>query len=431
MLKKGSKFWLLLLFVTQFKAESAKAKENLKKTHKQHSQIFAWKDKGIEISSNIPLMGKQMGVVETVGTKTLGYKFENGIKVFHITAQPIEQWIVKEKDFNQKHIKVIEKITGAHKMKVKQKLRAWGYNGQTPGPTIEVNEGDTIRVIFKNELPEPTSIHWHGIELPYAQDGSNDADPVMPGQTHIYELTLYQSGTTFYHSGYNIARQEMYGLVGFLIIHPKDGYENKIDKDVAIMLQEWAIKPGNIYPNLVSDIGEFNWFTFNGHSAPSIPIINVKQGERVRLRFGTMMMDSHPIHIHGYRWAVVGNEGGPIPKSAIVLGTTINVPVGTTRDVEFVAWNPGLWPLHCHKMHHVMNAHAQVPMGIMSHGGMFTFINVIPNNSNEHWKHYTEKKAKNLKVDAYGFTEKEKKYSNMLFEDQEPLKQKTHLHEKN
>jgi len=163
------------------------------------------------------------------------------------------------------------------------------------------------------------------------------------------------------------------------------------------------------------------------HSAPSIPIIEVKQGERVRLRFGTMMMDSHPIHIHGYRWEVVGTEGGPIQQSARVLGTTINVPVGTTRDVEFVAWNPGLWPLHCHKMHHVMSAHAQVPMGIMAHGGMFTFINVIPLDPKKPWKHYSEEQPTNAAIDAYGFPKKKRSRSHTM---QESVNKETHVHEK-
>ena len=125
---------------------------------------------------------------------------------------------------------------------------------------------------------------------------------------------------------------------------------------------------------------DFNWFLFNGHAAPTIPMITVNQGERVRLRFANTIMDSHPIHLHGYRWEEVGTEGGPIPLSARRKGSTINVPPGTTRDVEFVANNPGLWRLHCHKLHHITNAHTDVPMGIMAHGGMFTIVNVIPKN---------------------------------------------------
>lgn len=275
---------------------------------------YAWADKKIKISPLPPLMGKQMGVVETIGIKPLGYKMEGKVKVFQLIAQPVDQWITDGKIQHKDLLYSMKNTLGVHAMNIKQRLRAWGYNGSTPGPTIEVTEGDKVRIIVKNELPEPTTIHWHGIELPFAQDGSSDANPILPGKTHIYEFTPYQSGTYFYHSGFNIAKQEMYGLAGLLVIHPKNGYGHKIDRDIAILLQEWAILPGNVDPNLVTM--NFNWFTFNGHSAPSIPIINIKQGERVRIRLGTMMMDSHPIHIHGYTWTVVGTEGGPIKKSA-------------------------------------------------------------------------------------------------------------------
>jgi len=143
--------------------------------------------------------------------------------------------------------------------------------------------------------------------------------------------------------------------------------------------------PGNEYPNLISN--SFNWFAFNGKSAPSIPKITVKQGERVRLRFANTIMDPHPIHMHGYVWEEVGTEGGPIQPSARIKGSTIQVPSGTTRDVEFVAWNPGLWRIHCHMLHHVINAHTDIPMGIMPHQGMFTIVHVIPKDPKAPWRH--------------------------------------------
>lgn len=385
-----------------------KKQRRMSKKHKmgRMGPKHAWKDPKIKLSPPPPLMGKQMGVVETPGVPPLGYELDGNVKVFKLIAQPVEQWITDGKSSHKDLIPAMQHIAGAHVMNLKQKVRGWGYNGNIPGPTIEITEGDTIRVIVKNELPEPTTIHWHGIDLPFAQDGSSDANPIMPGTTHTYEFTTYQSGTYFYHSGFNISKQEMYGLVGFLVIHPKK-QEEKIDKDIAIMLQEWALLPGNIYPNLMTT--DFNWFTFNGHSAPSIPILNVKQDQKVRIRLGNMVMDSHPIHVHGLRWMVTGTEGGPIQKTAQWPGSTVNVPVGGSRDVEFVAWNPGAWPFHCHKMHHVMNAHAEVPMGIMPHGGMFTFLNIIPKDPQAPWKHPSQKEPSNLNVDAFGFPKDKQK----------------------
>lgn len=370
-----------------------------------HAPKYPWKDPDIKLSPQPALMGKQMGVVETPGIPPLGYEVVDNVKVFNLIAQPVEQWITDGKATHKGLVPAMQRIYGVHHTNVQQKLRAWGYNGHTPGPTIEITEGEKVRIIFKNELPEPTTVHWHGIELPFAQDGSADADPVMPGKTHVYEFTPYQSGTYFYHSGFNISKQEMYGLVGLLVIHPKDGYEEKVDRDIAILLQEWALLPGNVYPNLLTT--DFNWFTFNGHSAPSIPILNIKQDERVRIRLGNMVMDSHPIHIHGFVWTVVGTEGGPIQKTAQWKATTIDIPAGATRDVEFLAFNPGSWPFHCHKMHHVMNAHAEVPMGIMSHGGMFTFVNVIPKDLNKPWQHPSQTKPDNSDYDAFGYLKKD------------------------
>lgn len=378
-----------------------------------HAPLYAWKDPSMKLSPPPALTGKQMGVVETIGIPPLGYELDGKIKVFRLIAQPVEQWITDGTSSHNKLLASMRHILGVHHMKVRQKLRAWGYNGATPGPTIEITEGDTIRVIVKNELPEPTTIHWHGIEVPFAQDGSSDAAPILPGKTHTYEFTAYQSGTYFYHSGFNITKQEMFGLVGLFIIHPKT-YLQKIDRHIGILMQEWAVLPGNMYPNVLTT--EFNWFTFNGRSAPSIPIINVKQGERLRIHFGTMMMDSHPIHIHGHTWTVVGTEGGPIKKSAQWKGSTINVPPGTTREVEFAAWNPGSWPFHCHKMHHVMSAHAQVPMGIMPHGGMFTFVNVIARDPSMPWRHPGQKQVSSTLIDAYGISKDAKKATSRLSE---------------
>lgn len=155
------------------------------------------------------------------------------------------------------------------------------------------------------------------------------------------------------------------------------------------MLQEWTFTPGNPNPNIASM--DFNWFTFNGKAAPSIPAMVVKQNERVRIRIGNLSMQSHPIHIHGYTWKVVGTEGGPVPEAAQWPGATINVPPGTTRDVEFVAWNPGVWRFHCHRLHHIMNAMAEMPMGIGAHGGMFTFVQVIPSDPKAKWKHVSQR----------------------------------------
>ena len=349
-------------------------------------RAVVWADPSIVLSPPPPLMGRQMGQVVAPGVPPLGYEMDGDVKVFRIVAQPVKIFLNDGRPKDYEIVRSINRYTGAMVHPINQPVRAWGYNGTSPGPTIEVTEGDRIRIILKKELPEPTSIHWHSIELPNEMDGAagQTEQPTMPGETRVYEFTLYQSGTFMYHTGFNVMKQDSLGLGGFLVVHPKKP-KHKIDKDFTIMLQAWALLPGNENPNLVTM--DFNWFTFNGRAAPDIPVLTIKQGERVRIRIANLSMDSHPIHIHGYAWKVVGTEGGPIPEGAQWSGTTINVAPGTTRDVEFVAWNPGVWRFHCHKLHHLVNAHADVPMGVMSHGGMFTLIHVIPNDPGAAWKH--------------------------------------------
>ena len=342
-----------------------------------------------------PLMNQQMGSVQTVNVPPLGYELDGNVKVFTLIAQPLTHVFTDGKPMDQSTIPVMNRFTGTsgHMMSHPPQVGlVWGYNGSVPGPTIEVTEGDRIRVILKNELPEPTSIHWHGLELPNSQDGAGGVTeaPTPPGGTHVYEFTLYQNGTFMYHTGFNVMKQDALGLGGLMVVHPKDETATP-DKEFAIMLQEWTFAPGNRNPNISSM--DFNWFTFNGKAAPSIDSLTIQQGELVRIRFGNLSMQSHPIHIHGYSWRVVGTEGGPIPDLAQWQGATINVPPGTTRDVEFIAWNPGVWRMHCHKLHHVMNAMADAPMGVMSHGGMFTLVRVIPQDPKAPWRHPSQRKG--------------------------------------
>ena len=330
-----------------------------------------------------PTMGKQMGIVDTLNVPPLGYTLDGDVKVFTLIAQPMHHVFTDGKPINQDIIPVMNRFMGMHMQQKPKSGIVWGYNGSMPGPTIELTEGDKVRVIFKNELPEPSSIHWHGIEVPNSQDGSGGVTepPTMPGQTHIYEFTVHQNGTFMYHTGFNVMKQDALGLAGLVVIHPKHE-KNKPDKEFGIMLQEWAFAPNNPNPNITSM--KFNWFTFNGKVAPSIAAMKVKQGEHVRIRLGNLSMQSHPIHIHGYTWMVTGTEGGAIKTSAQWPGATINVPPGTTRTVDFIAWNPGVWRFHCHKLHHIMNAMKETPQGIMGQpGGMFTLFEVLPDKKSK------------------------------------------------
>ncbi len=273
--------------------------------------------------------------VVTPNGSTLPFEMDGAVKVFHLVAEPVKR------EFAPGMI-----------------VNCWGYNGQTPGPTIEAVEGDRIRIFVTNKLSEATSVHWHGVILPNGMDGvAGVTQPhIQPGETYKYEFTLKQNGTQMYHPHSDEMTQMAMGMQGFFIIHPRKP-ERKIDRDFCIFLQEWFVEPGTATPNPIVML-DFNLFTFNSRVFPGTEPLVAKTGERVRVRFANLSMDSHPIHFHGHRWWVTATDGGPIPETAWWPETTVNVIPGTTRNVEFIADNPGDWAFHCHKNHHTMNAMA-------------------------------------------------------------------------
>ncbi len=238
-------------------------------------------------------------------------------------------------------------------------VRVWGYNGGSPGPTIEAVEGDSVRIFVTNRLPEHTTIHWHGLFVPNGMDGVGGLlqPHIQPGETYAYEFTLRQSGTFMYHPHADEMLQMALGMMGFFVVHPKSpppGVE-PADRDFCLFPHMWAIHPGTYRPDPAVML-DFDLFTLNGRAFPGTAPMVVRRDDRVRLRFANVSMTSHPMHIHGHRFWVVETDGGPVPRSAWVPETSVNVVAGQTRAVDFVADAPGDWPLHCHKTHHAMNA---------------------------------------------------------------------------
>ena len=260
----------------------------------------------------------------------LDFQMDNGVKVFHLVAEPVKQMIFPGKVIN-----------------------LWGYSGSAPGPTIQVNQGDRVRIVVDNHLPEPTSMHWHGFEVPFEMDGAPglSQEPIPPGGRYIYEFTLHQEGTYFYHS--HMAMQEMMGMIGAFIMHPQKVYQPRIDKDFVLILQEYAILPSNPTPNSMNM--EFNWLTFNGKAGPAATPLIIRQGDRVKIRLINLGMDHHPIHLHGQQFVVTGTEAGRQPQNTWFSQNTVLVAVAQARDIEFDAKYTGDWMIHCHLPHHMMN----------------------------------------------------------------------------
>jgi FtsP/CotA-like multicopper oxidase with cupredoxin domain len=286
-----------------------------------------------------PPTGRPYHPVVTLNGWTLPWRMNDGVKEFHLVAEPV----------------VREMAPGLT-------ARLWGYNGQSPGPTIEVVEGDRVRIFVTNRLPEHTSVHWHGQRLPNGMDGvSGLTQPSIPaGKTFVYEFTARRPGTFMYHPHADEMTQMAMGMMGFWVTHPRQQKHPQIDpvqRDYCILLNAYDIDPGSAVPR-VSTMLDFNLWSWNSRVFPGIAPLVARQGERVRVRVGNLTMTNHPIHIHGHEFTVTGTDGGPVPRSARWPEVSVDIAVGQMRQLEFIADEEGDWAFHCHKSHHTMG-----PMG--------------------------------------------------------------------
>jgi FtsP/CotA-like multicopper oxidase with cupredoxin domain len=283
-----------------------------------------------------PPTGRPYHPVVTLNGWTLPWRMRNGIKEFHLVAEPV----------------VRELAPG-------MKAHLWGYNGQSPGPTIEVVEGDRVRIFVTNRLPEHTSIHWHGQRLPNGMDGVAGLNqPAIPaGKTYVYEFAARRPGTFMYHPHADEMVQMAMGMMGFWVTHPKGRHPliDAVDRDFVFLLNAYDIEPGSYTPRIMTML-DFNLWSWNSRIFPGIDPLNVRLHDKVRIRIGNLTMTNHPIHLHGHEFQVTGTDGGPILKSARWPEVTTDIAVGQMRQIEFVAEEEGDWAIHCHKSHHTMNA---------------------------------------------------------------------------
>jgi manganese oxidase len=255
-------------------------------------------------------------------------------------------------------------------------VAAYAYNEQVPGPTIRVTAGERIRVKVTNDLPEATSVHWHGLILPNDQDGAAEVTqpPIAAGATYTYEFTVPESpGTFFYHTHSAGDRQQALGLYGAFIIDAPQaapGY----DQEYTIQLGEWRVTNGETMPAMEFEGMLPNFFTINGKAFPATETINAKVGERILVRFIGSGQFIHPMHIHGGPFQIVGTDGYPVPEGAQLTKDTVLVGPGERYDVVWEAREPGKWLIHCHIAHHITNDGAEVNGG----GGLTMVINVAP-----------------------------------------------------
>lgn len=237
---------------------------------------------------------------------------------------------------------------------------AYAFNEQVPGPRLQLTQGDRVRITVRNDLPEPTSVHWHGLDVPNEMDGPADItqDPIAVGGTFTYEFTINQAGTFFYHSHTAADRQQALGLYGALVVAPAQP-ESPVAADVVVQLGEWTVRDGYTFPAMPMEGLLPNFFTINGKSWPATDTVRVRVGDQVRLRFIGSGAFAHPMHIHGGPFQIVATDGNPVPAGAQLTKDAVNVSPGERYDVLWTARQPGRWLVHCHINHHLTNDGAE------------------------------------------------------------------------
>jgi FtsP/CotA-like multicopper oxidase with cupredoxin domain len=284
----------------------------------------------------MPATGRHYNPVVTLNGWTLPWRMKNGVKEFHLVAEPV--------------VREMAPGFSAH---------LWGYNGQSPGPTIEVVEGDRVRVFVTNKLPEHTSMHWHGQRLPNGMDGVTGLTQpgIAPGKTFVYEFVARRPGTFMYHPHADEMTQMAMGMMGMWVTHPKEKHPaiQEVDRDFCFLLSAYDVDPGSYTPKIMTML-DFNIWAWNSRVFPGIDPLVVRKNDRVRIRVGNLTMTNHPIHMHGHEFTVTGTDGGPTPPGSRWPEVTTDVAVGQMRQLEFLADEEGDWAFHCHKAHHTMNA---------------------------------------------------------------------------
>jgi FtsP/CotA-like multicopper oxidase with cupredoxin domain len=265
----------------------------------------------------VPPDGRPYDPVVTLNGWTLPWRMNAGVKEFHLVAEPV----------------VREMAPGF-------KAHLWGYNGQSPGPTIEVVEGDRVRIFVTNRLPEHTSIHWHGQRLPNGMDGVSGLTQksIRPGKTFVYEFVARRPGTFMYHPHADEMTQMAMGMMGFWITHPRARHPliERVDRDFVFLLNAYDIDPGSYTPKIMTML-DFNLWSWNSRVFPGIDPLVVRKNDKVRIRIGNLTMTNHPIHLHGHEFVVTGTDGGPTPQSTRWHEVTTDVAVGQMRQIEFLA----------------------------------------------------------------------------------------------
>jgi len=266
-----------------------------------------------------------------------------------------------------------------------KRIKAMAYNGRIPGPELRLKEGERVRIVLNNALPEPTTIHWHGVDVPNQMDGVPGVTqkPVQPGETFVYEFEVTPPGTRWYHTHFQEHKQLDLGLYAPLIIEPNKPDPFPFDREYTLVLAAWATGTGSALPStregtaggrggmggmMGGGMGRmmegmmgrggmggmmggghtpaYDTMTINGKAYPATQPLKARKGERVRLRLVNASADhTHVIRLAGHRLKVTHTDGNPLVQAVEVEA----VPIAPSEryDVQFVAERPGAWFFYC------------------------------------------------------------------------------------
>jgi FtsP/CotA-like multicopper oxidase with cupredoxin domain/plastocyanin len=248
-------------------------------------------------------------------------------------------------------------------------IDGWGYNGQVPGPELRVRQGDVLRVHLHNRLPAPTTLHWHGVDVPLDMDGvpGLSQNPVQPGEDFTYEFVANNPGTRWYHSHVDSNSQLELGLYGALIIEPRQPEPVTYDHEFTYLLDEKAL---DFTPEVAlgqakldhaeagngrGGLPQYDLFLINGKAGDAIPPLWTAAGEHIRLRLINAGNLVHAMHLHGHSFRIVATDGNPVPDAQHLLKDTVLIGPGERYDLAIEGTNPGIWMFHCHMPNHQDN----------------------------------------------------------------------------
>ncbi|MCC5949650.1 MAG: multicopper oxidase domain-containing protein [Nitriliruptoraceae bacterium] len=270
----------------------------------------------------------------------------DGTKVFRLVAE-IFEWELEPGNF----------------------VEGWGYNGQIPGPMIQVDVGDNVRVIVENELPMGTDVHWHGVRVPNDQDGVAPlTQPLIePGETFVYEFEATEPAIGMYHPHHHGQKKLPNGMFGVFTI-------GQVGTDIPLPAGTFGGKevPDDIeivreIPMVLNDAGNIG-LSLNGKSFPATEPYVVDEGDWFVIHYYNEGLQVHPMHLHQLPQLVFAKDGFPL--DAPQWEDTVNVAPGERYSVLVQATDPGAWVLHCHIL-----THAERDTGMF---GMVTAVIVEP-----------------------------------------------------